>query len=227
MIMKKTMMILLSLMLTMPMMAQYRRPYAPPSRPHYVRPVRTTHYYGPTDVYVGFRIGGAFSTVNSDDPYLDGGSLRAGLNAGMVVGMQLAPHVPLYFESGLSYVEKGGEGNNHGSKFTYSLNYLEVPVVLKYDCEIDRSMSIQPFFGGYFSAGVGGKIKDFGNRMAYSSYEDDGFKRFDAGLRVGCGFQFDHLYAEAGYDFGLANISRTYFDESRTGSFFATVGVNF
>ena len=35
------------------------------------------------------------------------------------------------------------------------------------------------------------------------------------------------IAAEAGYDFGLANISRTYFDESRTGSFFATVGVNF
>lgn len=224
--MKKTLMILLSLMLTMPMMAQYRRPYVRPSRPHYVRTVRTSHYYTP-DFYVGFRVGGAFSTVNSDDPVLDGGSLRAGLNAGMVVGMQMAPQVPLYFETGLSYVEKGGEGSNRGSKFTYGLNYLEVPVVLKYDCEIDRSISIQPFFGGYFSAGVGGKIKNFDKRQAYSSFDDNAFKRFDAGLRAGCGFQFDHLYAEAGYDFGLANISRDYFDETRTGSFFATVGVNF
>jgi hypothetical protein len=28
-------------------------------------------------------------------------------------------------------VEKGGEGKYQGSKFTYSLNYLEVPLLLK------------------------------------------------------------------------------------------------
>ena len=227
--MKKTLMILLSLVLAMPMMAQYRRPYARPSRPHYSRPVavRSSNYYNPVDMYIGFRVGGALSTVNSDDTYLDGGSMRAGINAGMVVGFQVSPHVPLYFETGLSYVEKGGKGDNHGTKFTYSLNYLEMPVVLKYDCEIDGMMSIQPFFGGYMSIGIGGKIKDFQNRQAYSSYDDDGFKRFDAGLRVGCGFQFDHLYAEVGYDIGLANISQKYFDNTRTGSLFATIGVNF
>ena len=35
------------------------------------------------------------------------------------------------------------------------------------------------------------------------------------------------LYAEVGYDFGLSNISRDYFEDAHTGSLFATIGVNF
>jgi hypothetical protein len=88
-------------------------------------------------------------------------------------------------------------------------------------------VSIQPFLGGYVAAGVGGKIKDFGHRQAYSSYDDDAFQRFDGGIKVGCGVQFNYLYAEVGYDFGLSNISRDYFDDAHTGSLFATIGVNF
>ena len=100
-------------------------------------------------------------------------------------------------------------------------------MVLKYKIDVDRSFSVQPFFGGYMSLGVAGKIKDFGQRHAYSSFDDEGFKRFDGGIRVGCGVQYDFLYAEMGYDFGLANISHDYFDTSHTGTFFATLGVNF
>lgn len=225
--MKRIMIAIMSLMLALPTMAQYGRPRPQGYRYGYSRPVTTTYRHSLTDTYYGLRIGANFSTVHSDDPYLDGGSLRTGLNVGAVVGLQIAPHAPIYFETGLSYVEKGGEGSNGGSKFTYSLDYLEVPLVLKYDYRADRLLSVQPYLGGYVAAGVGGKIKDFGHRQAYSSFDNDGFQRFDAGIKVGCGIQYDHLYAELGYDFGLANISRDYFDTSRTGSFFITAGVNF
>jgi len=92
---------------------------------------------------------------------------------------------------------------------------------------MDRSFSIQPYVGGYLALGVAGKIKDFGHRQAYSSYDNEGFQRFDGGIRIGCGVQYDFVYAELGYDFGLSNISHDYFDTSRTGTFFATVGFNF
>ena len=100
-------------------------------------------------------------------------------------------------------------------------------MVLKYKIDVDRSFSVQPFLGGYMSLGVAGKIKDFGQRHAYSSFDKEGFKRFDGGIRLGCGVQYDFLYAEMGYDFGLANISHDYFDTAHTGTFFATLGVNF
>ena len=127
----------------------------------------------------------------------------------------------------LWYVEKGGTGHVSGDKFTYSLNYLEVPLVLKYQIPVDNMVTVQPFIGGYLAAGIDGKIKDFGNRQAFSSFDKDGFKRFDGGIRLGCGIQFNYLDAELGYDFGLNNISQDYFDTSRTGSLFATIGVNF
>ncbi len=226
--MKKMMITMLSLLLTLPMMAQYGRP-RPLPRAYYGngRHYSSAHHSSPADVYFGLRLGGAFSTVNSDDRYLDGGNLRAGLNIGAVAGFQLAYNAPVYFETGLYYIEKGGEGKFDGRKFTYSLNYLEVPMLMKYDIDITPSFSVQPFAGAYVAAGIDGKIKDFGSRAAYNSFEDEGFKRLDAGLRIGCGLQFDHFYAEMGYDFGLANISRDYFDTSHTGSLFTTIGVNF
>lgn len=221
----------LALMFSLPMTAQYGRPHGRPygyaGRYSYSRPASSSYHNSHANTYYGLRIGAAFSTVNSDDHYLDGGSLRTGLNIGAVVGLQIAPMTPLYFETGLQYVEKGGKGSNNGEKFTYDLNYLEVPFVLKYDHRIDHLLSVQPFLGGYVAAGVSGKIKDFGHRQAYSSFDQEGFQRFDAGIKLGCGLQFSYLYAELGYDFGLTNISHDYFDTSHTGSLFATVGVNF
>ena len=225
--MKKIMIAMMSLMLTLPVMAQYGRPHHYESNYGRSSYAHSSYRHDPVNSYVGFRIGGAFSTVSSDDKYLDGGTMRSGLNIGIAAGFQVATHAPIYFETGLSYVEKGGKGSYDGRKFTYNLDYLEVPLLLKYDYRVDRDFCIQPFLGGYVAAGVGGKIKDFGHRQAYSSYDDDAFQRFDGGIKVGCGVQFNYLYAEVGYDFGLSNISRDYFDDAHTGSLFATIGVNF
>ena len=216
---------LMSLVLTLPALAQYGRPH------YYSRPVRPMPVHSPhhnyADVYYGLRLGAAFATVNSDDRYLDGGSMKTGLNVGAVMGFQVAYRSPVYFETGLSYIEKGGKGICNSGKFTYSLDYLEVPLVMKYMIDLDRDFSIQPYVGGYLALGVAGKIKDFEHRQAYSSFEHEGFQRFDGGIRIGCGVQYDFVYAELGYDFGLANISQDYFDTSRTGTLYATIGFNF
>lgn len=222
--MKRLMIVLMSIALTVPALAQYGRPY------YYNRPSTMNHrraHYPSLGTYYGLRIGTAFSTVSSDDRYLNGGSMKTGLNIGAVAGFQLGHRSPVYFETGLSYIEKGGEGRFEGSKFSYGLNYLEVPLLIKYKYDFTPDLSIQPFFGCYLAVGVGGKIKDFGNHYAYSSFDKDGFNRFDGGLKLGCGMQFDFLYAEVGYDLGLANICQDYFDTSHTGSLFATIGVNF
>ena len=218
--MKRIIIALMSLALTAPALAQHGRPH------YYNRTTNNSRHYD-HQMYYGLRLGVAFSTVNSDDQYLNGSSAKSGLDIGAVVGLQLGYRSPIFFETGLSYIEKGGDGRYQGDKFSYSLNYLEVPMVLKYKYDVDRSFSIQPFLGGFMSVGVGGKIKDFGMRQAFSSFDDDAFKRFDGGIRVGCGIQYDFLYAEMGYDFGLANISHDYFDTSHTGTLFTTIGVNF
>ena len=118
---------------------------------------RYNHNYG--SPYYGFRIGPAFTFVNSDDSRLDGGDWQTGLNVGVVAGIPLTDSAPLYLETGLSYIEKGGKKDlPEGKKMTYDLNYLEIPAVLKYKYEVDDHFSIQPQVGGYFAVGVGGKI---------------------------------------------------------------------
>ena len=197
----------------------------PPTRtPYRSRYSNGFHY---NDAYFGLRLGMSLASVRTADPYLDGGRVKTGLNIGAVGGFQLGRYVPLYFETGLYYLEKGGRGRDDGYTFTYGLHYLEVPFLFKYRIDVTPWTSVQPFAGLYGAVGVAGHIKDFGMRQAYSSFDDEGFRRWDGGLRLGLGLQWQHLYAEMAYDVGLANISHDYFDSAHTGCFTATLGVNF
>ena len=183
---------------------------------------------GTGNMYYGFRIGPSFSFVNSDDARLDGGNWQTGLNIGAFVGLPLSRVVPLYIEPGLTYVEKGGRKRlSSGEKMTYDLNYIEMPIVLKYIHPIDDHFTVQPFFGGYLACGVGGKVKNFEHREASSSFSDSYFQRFDGGLRVGCGVGYDLFYFDLSYDIGLSNICHDDFDTSHNGSLSLNFGVNF
>ena len=209
--------------------SRYGRPVPPPRSTYRGASTYRSDYRTPlgSGNYYGLRLGLNIGCVRSDDHFLDDGSAKSGVNLGVVAGFQVAPLLPVYMETGLLYTEKGGKGSYDGHSFTYSLNYLEVPLVLKYMHPLGSLTTLQPFAGVYAAVGVGGKMKDFNQRQAYSSFDDEGFQRFDAGLRIGCGLQFANLYTEMGYDLGLANISHDYFDTANTGCFFATVGVNF
>ena len=199
------------------------------SRSHRYGHRSTGNYWMTGDTYFGLRVGPSFATVSSDDPYLDGSSMKTGLNVGVAAGFAVAPRSPLFFETGLYYTEKGGKGNSGHTKFTYNLDYLELPLVLKYKLPIDGGTTIEPFLGGYVACGVGGKIKDFGEHAAYSSFSDHpySFQRFDGGLKLGCGIASDLFYADISYEHGLANISHDDFETSRNNALMLTVGLNF
>lgn len=183
---------------------------------------------GTGNMYYGVRIGPSFSYVNSDDSRLDGGDWQTGLNIGALVGLPLSRTVPVYIEAGVFYTEKGGRKKlDSGKKMTYDLNYIELPIVLKYIYNIDSRFTLQPFFGGYLACGVGGKMKNYAEREAFSSFSDDAFQRFDGGLRLGCGVGFDLFYFELAYDIGLSNICHDDFDTSHNGSLALNFGVNF
>lgn len=179
--------------------------------------------YTSAPFYVGFRVGPSFSSISSDDNYMDGNSSKTGLNVGVAAGFGVSPYVPLFFETGLYYTEKGGKGRDT----KYTLDYLEFPLVLKYIHNFDRSLSIQPFFGGYVSAGIGGKTKYIEQPRPFNSFGDGPFKRFDGGLRMGVGVQFDLLYADITYDLGLANIVQDDFDDTKNSAVMLNIGVNF
>lgn len=231
--MKKTIFMLAMLLTATGASAQFYpdgRPIPPQKRASYYRNHNRGRDYGAGSTYFGFRIGLGVATVNSDADELDGGNAKTGLEAGFVVGTQLTDRAPLYFETGLTYTEKGGKGTHDGSKFTYGLNYLEVPLVLTYKYQTGSGISIEPFMGGYLACGVSGKVKDYGSREAYSSFDSDydsSFRRFDGGLRLGCGLGFQMLRLGVSYDIGLANVGRSDFDDTHTGTLNINFGVTF
>ena len=211
--MKKLILSIMTIVLSIPAMAQSY--------------MTTEDYKKEYLYYYGLRLGMNLSTVSSDDSYLDGGDIQAGLNIGALVGFQLSPQAPVYLESVLFYTEKGGKGKNQGKKFIYNLNYLEVPVVIKYKFDVDGDFSVHPFAGGYMAWGIGGRIKNYGDRETYKTFSDTTFKRFDGGIRLGCGFEYQILYGEMAYDLGIANIGHDDFGSSKNGCFSINFGVNF
>ncbi|MBE6248407.1 MAG: PorT family protein [Prevotella sp.] len=181
-----------------------------------------------TERYYGLRLGLNVATVNSDVIDVDLDS-RSGLMVGGVYGIQLANSTPLWLELGLLYSEKGGKRYRDGAEITTRLTYLQAPIVIKYSFDVLDDLYIQPFLGGYLAYGVGGKTKNYGSttvqRESHSSFND--FRRFDGGLRVGCGAEYKMLYAEIGFDFGLANIIKDDFATARNQNLFMAIGVNF
>ena len=195
---------------------------------------RSRYNHNDTENYYGLRLGMNIASLSSDLVGMDMDS-RAGLAFGAVYGFQLANSMPIWMELGAFYSEKGGITDNFINNSYYSgkphkvkcrLSYFQVPVVVKYSIDVIDDLYVQPFLGGYMALGLAGKTKHYMDpRESHSSY--DLVDRFDGGLRIGCGLEYQMLYAEAGFDFGLANIGDSDFDGVHTRSFFINVGVNF
>lgn len=177
-----------------------------------------------TERYYGLRLGMNVASTSSESNAFDTNP-RTGLVIGFAYGMQLSKHHPLWLETSLLYSEKGGKTHQDGDKVTYRLGYLQLPIVAKYGINMDDDLYLQPFFGGYLSVGITGKMKNYGTRESESVF--DNMKRFDGGLRAGCGLEYKMMYVEVGYDLGLANIAKDEFDNTKTRCFFVNLGINF
>ncbi|MBQ8672711.1 MAG: PorT family protein [Bacteroides sp.] len=190
------------------------------------------------DNYIGIRLGFNMNNLSMSGMDVDK-SLLTGMNVGVVYGISLNSEMPLFFEPGLLVSSKGVkiDATREQGEIRSRLTYLEIPFVFKYKYdELSNDISIQPFFGGFMAVGVGGKTKYFDTREKLSSFRSDAFRKFDAGLRFGCGVAYQNLYIDFSYDWGLANIACNKFSEFgydnfddaiRTRCFSLTVGIDF
>ena len=178
-----------------------------------------------SSIYYGIRLGINFATLTGDAPDL---GTKTGLNFGGTVGLRLSDTAPVFLESGLYYTGCGASKD----KNSISLNYLELPILIKYGVQLNDDIAILPFIGPTFRYGLfGGKWKTSGAGKV-DSFGDGKFKRADMGIKLGCGAEYNKLYAELGYQFGITNIadwSLLNGDDAsaHNGAFFFNVGVNF
>ena len=153
-------------------------------------------------VYYGARMGLNLASMSGDGT--DANSMKAGLNLGGVVGLRVSPSSPVFLESGFYYTQRGGKDGD--TKMT--IKYLEIPLILKYGIKATDDIAVLPFIGPYFALGIAGKTEYSGidGKEKESTY-DHLLNRNDMGFKLGCGAEYNMIYVEVAYQFGLHNIA--------------------
>lgn len=180
--------------------------------------------------YLTISSGLTLSGISSDADDIDAGAVMPGFYLGFLGGIQLTSSVPLFIEAGILYTQKGGKtsSNMRGAEDKeWKLNYIEIPLVLRYKLWCGGGASVQPCFGLYVAEGVGGKIKDYTTRSEVKSFDSGYFERLDAGLRLGCKIAWKLVFFDISYDCGLANIDTDSFNKTRNNSVTLALGVDF
>lgn len=176
-----------------------------------------------SSVYYGIRLGMNVANLTGDAPDL---GAKVGLNFGGTVGLRLSDTTPIFLESGLYYTGCGASKN----KTTISLNYLELPILIKYGIQATDDIAVLPFIGPYFALGLAGQREyqdqKSGDKQKESVY-DKLANRNDMGFKLGCGVEYNMLYLELAYQFGIANIADNDNNTMHANQLSINFGVNF
>ena len=177
------------------------------------------------NLYYGVRIGMTGATLSGD---IEGLGTKAGLTLAGVIGLHISNSAPVFLESGLYYTERGGKKDT----FSVSYNNLEIPVLVKYGVKATDDIAILPFIGPVFSYAFSGKYKltEGGTTVEYGAFDEkkwSGLKRANMGFKLGCGAEYNNLYLEAGYQFGITDISKADAVSVHSNALFVNFGVNF
>jgi hypothetical protein len=178
-----------------------------------------------SSVYYGVRIGLNLSTITGDG--MDDYGTKAGLNIGPVIGLRVSDSTPVFLESGLFFQMNGAKDGDN----TIGLNYLKLPVLIKYGVQVTDEIAVLPFLGPTFGIGIAGDWKLAG-QGSVTSFKSDRFARPDVGIRLGCGAEWNKLYLELAYEFGITNTAdwkKNLTDDAVThnGALMINFGVNF
>ena len=169
------------------------------------------------NLYYGVRIGITSASINGD---LDLGA-RVGMTLAGVLGLRVSSTTPVFLESGLYYTERGGKT----SPVTVKHNNLEIPLLIKYGIQASDDIAVLPFVGPYFAYAVTSTYKIKGDNADVSGKAD--LNRANMGFKLGCGFEYNKLYLEVGYQLAVTNILDDDDLSAHNNTLFANFGINF
>ncbi|MBR3009809.1 MAG: PorT family protein [Prevotella sp.] len=179
------------------------------------------------NLYYGVRIGMNGATLSGD---IDGLGTKVGLNIAGIIGLHISKTAPVFLESGLYYTERGGKKD----KISVGYNNIEIPLLVKYGFKASDGIAVLPFLGPTFSYAISGKTKQagvsgiekvgtFDEKKAFTG----GLKRANMGFKLGCGAEFNNIYLEGGYQFGITDVCKLDEASIHSNAFFLNFGVNF
>jgi len=189
---------------------------------------------------VGVKIGINLSNTSLEKKSIEDSDKKA--KAGLIAGisMEYAMTDNFYLQSGLMFTIKGMklEGTSmwipSGEtrwKQTVNMQYLQIPLMAAYKFNISSNTKLFVQAGPYFAYGIGGSSKlknkyyDLGDKEPdeekFSTFGNEGLKRFDFGLTGGIGVEFGDIIVGLSYEHGLIDINQKdnkinrLFDESK------------
>lgn len=157
------------------------------------------------EVAYGVKGGINFATIAFDpEPGADFG-LRPGLVIGGFVTMPLGARLAIQPEGLFS--QKGTSASEGGVDAKVRLDYLEVPVLVRYVVSESSARTIHAFGGPALAFKLrANSSADFGGESVDTDIDED-IEDFDVGIVFGAGVDFGRLTAEGRYTLGLSNIS--------------------
>ncbi len=180
------------------------------------------------NIYWGARMGLALGKLTGDVGDYDG--MKAGFTLAGVVGLRLSQTSPVFLESGLYYTQRGGKNGSLKAE----LNCLEIPVLIKYGFKATEDIAVLPFIGPYFAYGIAGETEyEVVDAVTGKSTKEKerSYKNFlnhnDMGFKLGCGLEYNMLYLEVAYQFGIANIADDDNLTAHANQLSINLGVNF
>ena len=198
-----------------------------------------TKTYAQEGLSFGVKVGGNFSNFSGSD-FSDELDSKLGFQLGLTAEYGLSDN--LFIGSGLEFTTKGARAKEELGPVTMktSINpmYLQLPVHIGFKFEVANGVNLLAEVGPYAAFGIGGKSKvtikigdekETEKNNFFGSEDEGGAKRFDFGVGGAIGAEFGKVVVKAGYDLGLADISR--FDDGdnkvKNGNLFLTLGFKF
>ena len=162
-------------------------------------------------VKLGIKAGLNLATLTFDESELDSSS-KAGFTAGVMVEIPMTkkfsiqPEI-MYSQQGTKTSFSDSDVTNSNYESTIKLNYLNIPVMLKYYVIEGLSVQAGPQIGILLK--TNNKYKD--NFLGYDNQESFDLKEYSSGidtsLNVGLGYQFkDKFYTDLRYNISYSNV---------------------
>ena len=168
------------------------------------------------NLYYGVRFGGTSASVSGDVSI----GAKIGMTLAGIIGLHLSESTPVFLESGLYFTQRGAKEGD--VEITH--NNLEIPIVVKYGFQVSDNVAVLPFIGPYFAYAVSSDYKYKGQGEDKGKFRPN---RNNMGFKLGCGAEYNKLYLELGYQFGVTNFVDSDNITAHNNALFLNFGVNF
>ncbi len=168
------------------------------------------------NLYYGVRFGGTSASVSGDVSV----GAKIGMTLAGIIGLHLSETTPVFLESGLYYTQRGAKEGD----IEITHNNLEIPILVKYGFQVSDNIAVLPFIGPYFAYAVS---SDYEYKGAGSDEHSFRPNRNNMGFKFGCGAEYNKIYLELGYQFGVTNFADKDGVTAHNNALFLNFGVNF